>query len=186
MGFSFAAFFFFVLITRTTQLDYDSKTLLPILLTVCQQVGIHLFIYSLLPVRLTVSAVVGVVGGVVLVMSWWRFGSVMACVVVVGLMLGFLVAATVLFTPLGTFRLSLCVTARPFLLVVGFFSRLVLIFKSARFRLNTGDLEVFRNSDVVFWVTFCCIMVTLPLLFVRWPREVTHFTLWLSDSTFIR
>ncbi|XP_043963867.1 transmembrane 7 superfamily member 3 [Gambusia affinis] len=108
MGFSFAAFFFFVLITRTTQLDYD--------------------------IRLTVSAVVGVVGGVVLVMSWWRFGSVMACVVVVGLMLGFLVAATVLFTPLG-------------------------------------DLEVFRNSDVVFWVTFCCIMVTLPLLFVRWPRE---------------
>uniref|UniRef100_A0A3B5MA77 Transmembrane 7 superfamily member 3 n=1 Tax=Xiphophorus couchianus TaxID=32473 RepID=A0A3B5MA77_9TELE len=108
MGFSFAAFFFFVLITRTTQLDYD--------------------------IRLTVSAVVGVVGGVVLVMSWWRFGSVMACVVVVGLMLGFLVAAVVLFTPLG-------------------------------------DLEVFRNSDVVFWVTFCCIMITLPLFFVRWPRE---------------
>ncbi|XP_008399631.1 transmembrane 7 superfamily member 3 [Poecilia reticulata] len=108
MGFSFAAFFFFVLITRTTQLDYD--------------------------IRLTVSAVVGVVGGVVLVISWWRFGSVMACVVVVGLMLGFLVAAIVLFTPLG-------------------------------------DLDVFRNSDVVFWVTFCCIMVTLPLLFVRWPRE---------------
>lgn len=34
-------------------------------------------------------------------MSWWRFGSVMACVVVVGLMLGFLVASVVLFTPLG-------------------------------------------------------------------------------------
>lgn len=44
---------------------------------------------------------VGVLGGVVLVMSWWRFGSVMACVVVVGLMLGFLVASVVLFTPLG-------------------------------------------------------------------------------------
>ncbi|XP_038137827.1 transmembrane 7 superfamily member 3 [Cyprinodon tularosa] len=108
MGFSFAAFFFFVLITRTTQLDYD--------------------------VRLAVSAVVGVVGGGLLVMSWWRFGSVMACVVVVGLMLGFLVASIVLFTPLG-------------------------------------DLDVFRNSDVVFWVTFCCIMVTFPLVFVRWPRE---------------
>ncbi|MED6241065.1 hypothetical protein ATANTOWER_022571 [Ataeniobius toweri] len=108
MGFSFAAFFFFVLITRTTQLDYD--------------------------IRLAVSAVVGVVGGVLLVMSWWRFGSVMACVVVVGLMLGFLVASIVLFTPLG-------------------------------------DLDVFRNSDVVFWVTFCCIMVSVPLFFVRWPRE---------------
>lgn len=52
-------------------------------------------------VRLVLSAVFGVLGGVVLMMSWWRFGSVMACVVVVGLMLGFLVASVVLFTPLG-------------------------------------------------------------------------------------
>ncbi|XP_026182453.1 transmembrane 7 superfamily member 3 isoform X2 [Mastacembelus armatus] len=108
MGFSFAAFFSFVLITRTTELDYN--------------------------IRLAVSAVIGVVGGVVLVMSWWRFGSVMACVVVVGLMLGFLVASIVLFTPLG-------------------------------------DLDVFRRLDVVFWVTFCCIMITVPLFFVRWPKE---------------
>uniref|UniRef100_A0A8C6K494 Transmembrane 7 superfamily member 3 n=1 Tax=Nothobranchius furzeri TaxID=105023 RepID=A0A8C6K494_NOTFU len=102
MGFSFVSFFFFVLITRTTQLDYD--------------------------IRLTVSAVVGVMGGVLLVMSWWRFGSVMACVVVIGLMLGFLVASIVLFTPLG-------------------------------------DLDVFRNSDVVFWVTFCCIMLVKKIIF---------------------
>ncbi|XP_037617064.1 transmembrane 7 superfamily member 3 isoform X1 [Sebastes umbrosus] len=108
MGFSFGTFFFFVLITRTTGLDYD----------IC----------------LAVSAVIGVVGGVLLVMSWWRFGSVMACVIVVGLMLGFLIASTVLFTPLG-------------------------------------DLEVFRRSDTVFWVTFCCIMIVAPLFFVRWPRE---------------
>ncbi|XP_076579000.1 transmembrane 7 superfamily member 3 isoform X2 [Chaetodon auriga] len=80
MGFSFAAFFFFVLITRTTELDYD----------IC----------------LAVSAVIGVVGGVLLMMSWWRFGSVMACIVVVGLMLGFLTASTVLFTPLGRKRMS--------------------------------------------------------------------------------
>uniref|UniRef100_A0AAQ5ZTQ5 TM7S3/TM198-like domain-containing protein n=1 Tax=Amphiprion ocellaris TaxID=80972 RepID=A0AAQ5ZTQ5_AMPOC len=85
-------------------------------------------------VRLALSAVVGVVGGVALVMSWWRFGSVMACVVVVGLMLGFLIASVVLFTPLG-------------------------------------DLDIFRRSDLVFWVTFCCIMIIVPLLFVRWPRE---------------
>uniref|UniRef100_A0A3Q0SNW9 Transmembrane 7 superfamily member 3 n=1 Tax=Amphilophus citrinellus TaxID=61819 RepID=A0A3Q0SNW9_AMPCI len=107
MGFSFAAFFFFVLITRTTELDYD---------------------------RLTLSGVVGVVGGVILVMIWWRFGSVVAVVViVVGLMLGFLVASIVLFTPL--------------------------------------DLDVYRKSDVVFWVTFCSIMLIIPLFFVRWPRE---------------
>nr|XP_019955397.1 PREDICTED: transmembrane 7 superfamily member 3 [Paralichthys olivaceus] len=108
MGFSFAAFFFFVLITRTTDLTYD--------------------------LRLVLSAMIGVVGGVLLVMSWWRFGSVMVCIVVVGLMLGFLIASTVLFTPLG-------------------------------------DIDVFRNSDVVFWVTFCCILVIVPLFFVRWPRE---------------
>ncbi|CAJ1054248.1 transmembrane 7 superfamily member 3 [Xyrichtys novacula] len=108
MGFSFAAFFSFVAFTRLTKLDYD--------------------------IRLVLSAVIGVVGGVILVMSWWRFGSVMACIVVVGLMLGFLLAATILFTPLG-------------------------------------DLDVFRHSDVVFWVTFCCIMVIVPLFFVRWPRE---------------
>ncbi|KAM6895651.1 transmembrane 7 superfamily member 3 [Xenentodon cancila] len=108
MGFSFAAFFFFVLITRTTDLEYD--------------------------IRLAVSAVVGVVGGVLLVMSWWRFGSVMACVVVVGFMLGFLISSTVLFTPIG-------------------------------------DLDVYRNSNVVFWVTFCCIMIIIPPFFLRWPRE---------------
>ncbi|KAM8740895.1 transmembrane 7 superfamily member 3 [Acanthopagrus schlegelii] len=108
MGFSFAAFFFFVLITRTTDLNYD----------IC----------------LALSALIGVVGGVFLVMSWWRFGSVMACIVVVGLMLGFLVASTILFTPLG-------------------------------------DLDVLRRSDVVFWATFCCIMIAVPLFFLRWPRE---------------
>lgn len=56
----------------------------------------------LLPaVNLSVSVVIGVLGGITLVTSWWRFGSVMACVVVVGLVLGFMVASTVLFTPLG-------------------------------------------------------------------------------------
>lgn len=109
MGFSFAAFFFFILITRTTELDYD--------------------------IRLALSAMLGVVGGIILVMIWWRFGSVMAVVViVVGLMLGFLLASVVLFTPLG-------------------------------------DIDVFRKSDAVFWVTFCCVTLIVPLFFVRWPRE---------------
>ncbi|XP_072528564.1 transmembrane 7 superfamily member 3 [Salminus brasiliensis] len=107
MGFGFTAFFFFVLITRTTPLDYD--------------------------IRLALTAVMGVVGGVILVMTWWRFGSVMVCVVVVGLIHGFLFASIIFFTPLG-------------------------------------DLAVFRN-DVAFWVTFCCIVLILPLIFIRWPRE---------------
>uniref|UniRef100_A0A3B3ZXW3 TM7S3/TM198-like domain-containing protein n=1 Tax=Periophthalmus magnuspinnatus TaxID=409849 RepID=A0A3B3ZXW3_9GOBI len=108
MGFSFTAFFFFVLISRTTELDYD--------------------------IRLALSALIGIVGGIILVMSWWRFGSVMACIIVVGLMLGFLIASTVLFTPLG-------------------------------------DLDIFRRSDAVYWVTFSCIMIIVPLFFVRWPRQ---------------
>ncbi|KAG9332906.1 hypothetical protein JZ751_014390, partial [Albula glossodonta] len=107
MGFVFAAFVFFILITRTTVLDYN--------------------------MRLALTSVMGVVGGVLLVLSWWRFGSVMACVVVVGLILGFLVAAIIFYTPLG-------------------------------------DLKVFR-SGIVFWVTFSCIVLLVPLLFVRWPRE---------------
>ncbi|TRY68102.1 hypothetical protein DNTS_034733 [Danionella cerebrum] len=67
MGFSFLAFLFFVLITRTTELEYD--------------------------IRLALTGLVGVVGGVALVMSWWRFGSVLSCVLVVGLILGFLVSS---------------------------------------------------------------------------------------------
>uniref|UniRef100_A0A673KTS5 Transmembrane 7 superfamily member 3-like n=1 Tax=Sinocyclocheilus rhinocerous TaxID=307959 RepID=A0A673KTS5_9TELE len=83
--------------------------------------------------RLALTALMGVVGGVAMVMSWWRFGSVMACVLVVGLILGFLISSIVFFTPLG-------------------------------------DLPVFHN-DVVFWVVFVCIMVFVPLFFIRWPRE---------------
>ncbi|KAK0147033.1 Transmembrane 7 superfamily member 3 [Merluccius polli] len=108
MGFGFAAFFFFVLITRTTTLEYD--------------------------LRLSLTAVIGVVGGAMLVTSWWRFGSVMACVVVVGLILGFFLASTIFFTPFG-------------------------------------DLEVFQRSELAFWVTYCCLVLAVPLLLVRWPRE---------------
>lgn len=108
MGFSFAAFFFFVLVSRYNSLEYN--------------------------IALALSAVIGTVGGVLLVMSWWRFGSVMSCIVVVGLMLGFMAASILMFTPLG-------------------------------------DLDVFRQSGAVFWVTFCCVMFLVPLFFVRWPRE---------------
>ncbi|KAK7895989.1 hypothetical protein WMY93_021314 [Mugilogobius chulae] len=55
-------------------------------------------------------------------------------------MLGFLIASTVLFTPLG-------------------------------------DLDIFRRSDAVFWSTFSCIMIVVPLFFIRWPREGNITTL---------
>ncbi|XP_052411152.1 transmembrane 7 superfamily member 3 isoform X1 [Carassius gibelio] len=107
MGFGFTAFVFFVVITITTPLEYN--------------------------IRLALTALVGVVGGVVMLMSWWRFGSVVACVLVVGLILGFHISSIVFFTPLG-------------------------------------DFPIFHD-DVVFWVVFACIMMFVPLFFIRWPRE---------------
>lgn len=108
MGFTFSAFFFFVLITRTAHLDYNSGFLVfaisyfPAAVQQDSCLTHSLASLLLLPaVNLSVSVVIGVLGGVTLVTSWWRFGSVMACVVVVGLVLGFMVASTVLFTPLG-------------------------------------------------------------------------------------
>lgn len=109
------------------------------------------------------------VGGVVLLMSWWRFGSVLACVVVVGLTLGFLVASVVLFTPLGRKKTKTAKSVRNV-------RRLTTLSARQTFRKlcgpSSGDLDVFRRSDVVFWVTFCSITVVVPLFFVRWPREV--------------
>ncbi|XP_061523555.1 transmembrane 7 superfamily member 3 isoform X2 [Phycodurus eques] len=34
-----------------------------------------------------------------------------------------------------------------------------------------SDLDVFRRSNAVFWVTFCSIMIIFPIFFMRWPRE---------------
>ncbi|KAL4658472.1 transmembrane 7 superfamily member 3 [Arapaima gigas] len=107
LGHAFVAIIFFVLITKTTVLDYN--------------------------LRLALTALVGVVGGVLLVLSWWQFGSVLCCMLVVGLILGFLLAAVLLFTPLG-------------------------------------ELPIFQSS-AVFWVTFSGIVLMVPLLFMRWPRE---------------
>ncbi|XP_048357177.1 transmembrane 7 superfamily member 3 isoform X2 [Sphaerodactylus townsendi] len=102
MGFIFMTFFFFIVITRTTDLHYD--------------------------VNVGLTALAGVAGGLLLVAYWWRFGVVFLCMLVVGLVLGFLVAATVFFTPLGNYR-------------------------------------VFQD-DAVFWVTFCCIALMVPVVFV--------------------
>ncbi|XP_062990324.1 transmembrane 7 superfamily member 3 [Elgaria multicarinata webbii] len=106
MGFISMAFFFFITITRTSALDYD--------------------------VSLGLTAVVGVLGGLLLVAYWWRFGFVILCMLIVGLVLGFLVASMVFFTPLG-------------------------------------DYKVFQD-DAVFWVTFCCITLMVPTVFVGCPR----------------
>ncbi|XP_054843881.1 transmembrane 7 superfamily member 3 [Eublepharis macularius] len=105
MGFIFVAFFFFIGITQTADLPYD--------------------------VDLGCTALAGAVGGLLLVAYWWRFGVVFLCMLVVGFVLGFLVAATMFFTPLG-------------------------------------DYSVFQD-DAVFWVTFCCVALMVPVIFVGCP-----------------
>ncbi|XP_070567379.1 transmembrane 7 superfamily member 3-like [Ptychodera flava] len=55
-------------------------------------------------VHLIVSGVFGLVGGTLLVLYWWRFGSVVWCVVFVGFLLGYLIAATLFFTPFGDLK----------------------------------------------------------------------------------
>ncbi|NWX89952.1 TM7S3 protein, partial [Nothoprocta ornata] len=106
MGFIFTGFFFFVFITRVTGLDYD--------------------------VRLILTAAAGIIGGLLLVAAWWRFGSVLLCMLIIGLVLGFLFSSAIFFTPLG-------------------------------------DYKVFRD-DVVFWVTFSCVALMIPVLFFGCPR----------------
>ncbi|XP_068806183.1 transmembrane 7 superfamily member 3 isoform X2 [Struthio camelus] len=106
MGFIFTGFFFFVFITRVTGLGYD--------------------------VRLILTAVAGIIGGLLLVANWWRFGSVLLCMLIIGLVLGFLFSSVIFFTPLGDYR-------------------------------------VFRD-DVVFWVTFSCVALMIPVLFFGCPR----------------
>ncbi|XP_035177280.1 transmembrane 7 superfamily member 3 isoform X2 [Oxyura jamaicensis] len=55
-------------------------------------------------VRLILTAVAGIIGGLLLVASWWRFGSVLLCVLLIGLVLGFLFSSMVFFSPLGDYR----------------------------------------------------------------------------------
>ncbi|XP_028747469.1 transmembrane 7 superfamily member 3 [Peromyscus leucopus] len=102
IGFIFLGFFFYILITRLTPLEYD--------------------------VRLVLTAVAGSVGGIFLVASWWRFGTLMLCMLCVGLVLGFLVSSGTFFTPLG-------------------------------------NLKVFHD-DGVYWVSFSCIALLIPVIFM--------------------
>uniref|UniRef100_UPI00398E50CC transmembrane 7 superfamily member 3 n=1 Tax=Pristiophorus japonicus TaxID=55135 RepID=UPI00398E50CC len=77
MGFTFMGFLFFVLIIRTVTMELDYE------------------------VVLSLVAVAGFAGGGLLVTCWWRLGSVAFCMLVVGLVLGFLLSSLVFFTPLG-------------------------------------------------------------------------------------
>ncbi|XP_078393017.1 transmembrane 7 superfamily member 3 isoform X2 [Cetorhinus maximus] len=78
IGFIFLGFLSFILLERMLVLDYD--------------------------VVLGLVAVMGCVGGGLLVLCWWRSGSVAFCMIVVGLVLGFLLSSLIFFTPLGNIK----------------------------------------------------------------------------------
>ncbi|KAM8974326.1 transmembrane 7 superfamily member 3 [Pelodytes ibericus] len=77
MGFIISGFLMFILLTRVSPLDYN--------------------------VRLFVTAVTGIGGGLLLVAFWWRCGCVHICMLLVGLVFGFLVASVIFFTPIGEY-----------------------------------------------------------------------------------
>uniref|UniRef100_V9KEE9 Transmembrane 7 superfamily member 3 n=1 Tax=Callorhinchus milii TaxID=7868 RepID=V9KEE9_CALMI len=112
IGFILSSFLFFVLITRTTSLDYD--------------------------IRLGLAALVGFVGGSLLLTCWWRSGSVVFCMALVGLVFGFLCSSLFFFTPFGY-------------------------------------LKIF-HVDSIFWVIFLCVVLLVPLPFIKYPRALNITT----------
>ncbi|XP_029456032.1 transmembrane 7 superfamily member 3 isoform X2 [Rhinatrema bivittatum] len=95
-------------------------------------------------VRLILTAVTGAAGGLLLVAYWWRYGCVILCMLIVGLVLGFLISSLVFFTPIG-------------------------------------ELKVFHN-DTVFWLTFTCIAMVVPLAFFACPRFLNILTCGIVGS----
>ncbi|XP_072123481.1 transmembrane 7 superfamily member 3 [Mobula birostris] len=107
MGFLILGCLSFIFFMRTFSLDYD--------------------------VMLSLTAILGLVGGTLLVLCWWRFGSVHFSMLFVGLVLGFLFSM-VIFTPVG-------------------------------------NIEVFQD-DFVFWVSFTCLALLVPLVSFSCPRAL--------------
>uniref|UniRef100_A0AAY5KSX0 TM7S3/TM198-like domain-containing protein n=1 Tax=Esox lucius TaxID=8010 RepID=A0AAY5KSX0_ESOLU len=87
------------------------------------------------------------------------------------------ISTKIFFTITGLAGLFVCFFGHRFfkceLFCMGFgfaaFFFFVLITRSTNLDYDS-DVEVFR-SDLVFWVTFSCIVMVVPIFFVRWPRE---------------
>ncbi|XP_032077315.1 transmembrane 7 superfamily member 3 isoform X2 [Thamnophis elegans] len=111
-GFIFMAFFFFIVITKTLAISYDAT--------------------------LGLTATAGIIGALLLVGSWWLFGLVIPCMLIVGAVLGALVSSSLFFTPVGDYRIF--------------------------------------QDNVVFWVTFTCVALVIPVVFVCCPRVLNILT----------
>ncbi|XP_041441743.1 transmembrane 7 superfamily member 3-like [Xenopus laevis] len=112
MGFIIVGFLIFILLTRVTVMGYDGL--------------------------LGVTSASGIIGGLLFVGFWWRFGCPHVCLLLVGLVLGFLTASIVFFTPIG-------------------------------------DYGTFHD-DTVFWLTFACISLVVPVAFLVSAKTLNIFT----------
>ncbi|OCT86040.1 hypothetical protein XELAEV_18019734mg [Xenopus laevis] len=118
MGFIIVGFLMFILLTRVTVLGYDAL--------------------------LGLTAISGTFGGLLFVGFWWRFGCPLICVLFVGLLLGFLTASIIFFTPIG-------------------------------------DYATFHD-DTVFWLTFTCISLVVPMFFLASAKTLNILTCALVGS----
>uniref|UniRef100_A0A8C6Y2Z5 Transmembrane 7 superfamily member 3 n=1 Tax=Naja naja TaxID=35670 RepID=A0A8C6Y2Z5_NAJNA len=117
-GFIFKAFFLFIIITKKSALSYDAT--------------------------LGLTAAAGIIGALLLVGYWWRFGLVIPCMLIVGVVLGSLVSSALFFTPIGDYRIF--------------------------------------QDNAVFWVTFCCVALVIPVIFVCCPRVLNILTCGVVGS----
>uniref|UniRef100_A0A8C5RF08 Transmembrane 7 superfamily member 3 n=1 Tax=Laticauda laticaudata TaxID=8630 RepID=A0A8C5RF08_LATLA len=117
-GFIFKAFFLFIIITKESALSYDAT--------------------------LGLTAAAGIIGALLLVGYWWRFGLVIPCMLIVGLVLGSLVSSALFFTPVGDYRIF--------------------------------------QDNAVFWVTYCCVALVIPVIFVCCPRVLNILTCGVVGS----
>ncbi|XP_026523649.1 transmembrane 7 superfamily member 3 isoform X1 [Notechis scutatus] len=117
-GFIFKAFFLFIIITKESALSYDAT--------------------------LGLTAAAGIIGALLLVGYWWRFGLLIPCMLIVGLVLGSLVSSALFFTPVGDYRIF--------------------------------------QDNAVFWVTFCCVALVIPVIFVCCPRVLNILTCGVVGS----
>lgn len=104
-------------------------------------------------VRLALTALIGVVGGMVLVMTWWRFGSVLACAIVAGLILGFLISSIIFFTPLGKKRGGgwQDLKFNPWSLCSSFLFRMIHVRVQMPFSLFLSSLQVTSLCFITMW-----------------------------------
>lgn len=111
------------------------------------------YVPGFLAVRVSMTIVLGVVGGICWVTFWWFASVPVLSVLLVSLDLGFMIACIVFYTPFGKSTQ-----------LKHFFTALKIFLTNKRIFCFPGDLEILKN-DINYWSTFACFML-LPGLFL--------------------